>query len=90
MLCCFGCAPKNSNSTSNKNRDEIWGTNEEMLTDPSTLSVKEQEKILKKAKEEEERACREAERVVQWVRRESARFDASTIEDLVSKEGKLK
>jgi hypothetical protein len=61
-----------------------------MLTDLSTLSVREQEKRLKKAKEEEERACREAERVVQWVRRESARFDASAMVDLVSKEGKLK
>lgn len=59
-----------------------------MLTDLSTLSVEEQERRLKKAKEAEERACREAERVVQWVRKESARFDASAIDGLViSKEG---
>ncbi|KAF3335913.1 hypothetical protein FCM35_KLT20420 [Carex littledalei] len=90
MLCCFGCAPKNNRSSGNKNKDEIWGSNEEMLTDLSTLSVKEQAKRLKKAKEEEEIACREAEKVVQWVRRESARFDASTVDDLVSKEGQIK
>ncbi|PSR93595.1 Pullulanase [Actinidia chinensis var. chinensis] len=56
-----------------------WGKNDEMLSDMSTFSVKEQKRRLKKAKEEEEKVVKEAERVVQWVKQESARMDVSTI-----------
>ncbi|CAJ1930886.1 unnamed protein product [Sphenostylis stenocarpa] len=65
--------------------DVEWGKNDEMmLSDRSTFCVKEQEKRLKKALEEEERVSKEAERVVQWVKQESARIDVSTIKSILS------
>ncbi|KAI4327931.1 hypothetical protein L6164_020339 [Bauhinia variegata] len=61
-----------------------WGKNDEILTDTSTFSVKEQERRLKKALEEEDRVSREAERVIQWVKQESARMDVSSIKTMLS------
>lgn len=61
-----------------------WGKNDEMLSDMSTFSVKEQEKRLKKALEEEEKVSKEAERVVQWVKQESARIDVSALKSVLS------
>ncbi|KAH7865440.1 hypothetical protein Vadar_006730 [Vaccinium darrowii] len=61
-----------------KNRKD-WGKREEMLSDMSTFSVDEQERRLKAAVEEEEKAVKDAERVVKWVRQESLRMDVSTV-----------
>lgn len=61
-----------------------WGKNDEILSDMSTFSVKEQESRLKKALEEEERVSKEAERLVKWVKQESARIDVSTIKSILS------
>lgn len=63
-----------------------WGKNDEILSDTSTFSVKEQERRLKKALEEEERASKEAERIVKWVKQESARIDVSAIKSILSDE----
>lgn len=41
-------------------------------------------KGLKKALEEEERVSKEAERLVKWVKQESARIDVSTIKSILS------
>ncbi|KAJ1431174.1 hypothetical protein SESBI_07416 [Sesbania bispinosa] len=64
------------------------GKNDEILSDISTFSVKEQERRLKKALEDEARASREAERIVQWVKQESARIDVSTIKSILSDDEK--
>lgn len=62
-----------------KNRRD-WEKREEMLSDMSTFSVEEQERRLKAAAEEEEKAVKEAERVVKWVKQESLRMDVSTVD----------
>ncbi|WVZ10076.1 hypothetical protein V8G54_014606 [Vigna mungo] len=61
-----------------------WGKNDEMLSDRSTFSVKEQEKRLKKALEEEEKVSKEAERVVQWVKHESAKINLSAVKSVLN------
>ena len=45
---------------------------------------------MKKALKEEEKASREAEKVVEWVKQASARIDVSTIDQLLSGEEKSK
>ncbi|KAI8555351.1 hypothetical protein RHMOL_Rhmol05G0168100 [Rhododendron molle] len=62
-----------------KNRRD-WEKREEMLSDMSTFSVEEQERRLKAAVEKEEKAVKEAERVVKWVKQESLRMDVSTVD----------
>lgn len=64
--------------------DKRWEKNDEILSDLSTFSVKEQERKLKKALEEEEKISREAEKVVKWVKQESARMDSSVIKTVLS------
>ncbi|TKY70162.1 hypothetical protein E2542_SST06449 [Spatholobus suberectus] len=87
MLLCF--STKKSVARSGKGSGVLssehveWGKNDEILSDVSTFSVKEQDKRLKKALEEEERVSKEAERVVQWVKQESARIDVSTIKSIL-------
>lgn len=61
-----------------------WGKNDEILSDMSTFSVKEQERRLKKALEEEKKVSMEAERIAHWVKQESARIDVSTINSILS------
>ncbi|KAK7309473.1 hypothetical protein RJT34_06228 [Clitoria ternatea] len=77
--CCFCFSSKKSLE---------WGKNDEMLSDMSTFSVKEQERRLKKALQEEKRVSKEAERVVQWVKQESARIDDSVIKSVLSHDQK--
>ncbi|KAK7252566.1 hypothetical protein RIF29_36610 [Crotalaria pallida] len=86
---CFSISTKKTSVARNVNNSESsnhheWGKNDEILSDMSTFSAKEQERRLKKALEEEERVSREAERVVQWVKQESARIDTSTIKAILS------
>lgn len=76
-----------SNGVSSSGNDN-WGKNDELLSDVSTFSVKEQERRLKKAVEDEKKAKVEAERVVQWVKQESARIDAATIKSILDDEHK--
>ncbi|XP_042503291.1 uncharacterized protein LOC122080397 [Macadamia integrifolia] len=67
-----------------------WGKNDEILSDMSTFSLKEQQKKLKKALKEEEKVTREAEKVVDWVKQASARIDISAIEEILSENEKSK
>ncbi|KAK2373601.1 hypothetical protein P8452_46568 [Trifolium repens] len=55
-----------------------------LLSDMTTLCVKEQEKRLKKALEEEKKLSIEAGRVVKWVKQESSKFDSSAIKSIIS------
>ncbi|XP_075641133.1 uncharacterized protein LOC142612852 [Castanea sativa] len=92
VACCF-CFSTNKNGGKKSRRYEVsgsniegkrWGKNDEILSDLSTFSVKEQERKLKKALEEEEKISREAEKVVKWVKQESARMDVSVIKTVLS------
>jgi nucleoid DNA-binding protein len=55
-----------------------------LLSDMTTFSVKQQERRLKKALEEEKKVSIEAERIVQWVKQESSRIDSSTIKSILN------
>ncbi|CAL9053830.1 unnamed protein product [Musa banksii] len=88
--CCFGCYGARESTRKGKSNevhgaaslDEArWGSNQGILTDFSTFSVEEQRRRLKRALEEEERASKEAEKVVRWVKQASARIDTSTVND---------
>ncbi|XP_045813829.1 uncharacterized protein LOC123907558 [Trifolium pratense] len=89
--CCFcfstkkGVVARNNKSRGVSSSDHVeWKTNDEILSDMSNFSVKEQEKRLKKALKEEKKVCTEAERVVQWVKQESSRIDSYTINSILS------
>ncbi|XP_042445306.1 uncharacterized protein LOC122030197 [Zingiber officinale] len=78
MLRCFRCCgAKNEQPADHGGR---WRSksksNDEILTDASTFSVKEQQRNLEKALEEEKKASREAKKVVEWVKQQSARMEA--------------
>ncbi|KAJ4951952.1 hypothetical protein NE237_028784 [Protea cynaroides] len=87
--CCFCYSSKKLAKKKSKNsgvaeldlggRD--WGKNDEILSDMSTFSLKEQQKRLKKALKEEGKVTQESEKVVEWVKQASARIDVSTVED---------
>ncbi|MED6142948.1 hypothetical protein PIB30_002235 [Stylosanthes scabra] len=62
---------------SSSEQAKLWGEKEGMLSDMSTFSVKEQEKRLKKALQDEENLSMEAQRVVHWVTHQSAKIDVS-------------
>lgn len=86
---CFWCSPKKaSHKKSKENQDKgiglDWGKNDEFLSDLSTFSTKEQQKMLKKAMKEEEKISREAEKIVKWAKQASSRFSVSGIEDELS------
>ncbi|KAF8412599.1 hypothetical protein HHK36_000568 [Tetracentron sinense] len=97
-ICCFCYSSKRVTRKRGKSdgvaeidaNDRDWGQNDEILSDMSTFSVKEQQQRLKKALKEEEKISREAEKVVEWVKQESARMDVSAIQDMISDERKAK
>lgn len=88
--CCFCFSTKKDDAKINKTRgvsslgQAEWKKNDEILSDMSTFSVKEQERRLKKALEEEKKVKFEAERVVQWVKQESSRIDVSMVDSILS------
>ncbi|XP_043696035.1 uncharacterized protein LOC122646527 [Telopea speciosissima] len=90
--CCFCFSPKKLAKKRAKNNGVVeldmdgrdWGKNDEILSDMSTFSLKEQQKKLKKALKEEDKITQEAEKVVEWVKQASARIDISAIEDVLS------
>lgn len=88
---CFLCSPKKVSRKKNKqNRGLDLGLDDEFLSDVSNFSVTSQRKMIKKAMEEEEKICREAEKIVKWAKHASARMDVSGIEDELSDEENLK
>jgi len=88
--CCFCFSNKkdaariNKSSGVSRSGHVEWKKNDEILSDMSTFSVKEQERRLKKALEEEKKVNTEADRVVQWVKQESSRIDVSAIKSILS------
>ncbi|KAL6536315.1 hypothetical protein OROGR_012889 [Orobanche gracilis] len=87
---CFLCSPKKV-SSKKKNKENRgldlgfdWGKNHELLSDLSNFSVNSQKKMKKKAVEEEERICREADKIVRWAKQASARMVVSNIENEIS------
>lgn len=86
---CFLCSPKRA---SRKKSKENWGLNlgfesgksDEFLSDLSNFSVNSQKRMIKKAMEEEDKICREAEKIVKWAKQASARIEMSGIEDEMS------
>ena len=92
LACCFCFSTKKSSyAKKSKSINGVlgsdhteWPKNDEILSDLSTFSVKEQERRLKKALEEEEKVSKEAEKMVKWVKQESARIDDSAIEAILS------
>ncbi|KAK6116935.1 hypothetical protein DH2020_049310 [Rehmannia glutinosa] len=86
---CFLCSPKKMSRKKNKENRGLdlgldWGKHDELLSDLSNFSVNSQRKMIKKAMEDEERICREAEKIVKWAKHASARMDISDIEDELS------
>jgi hypothetical protein len=86
---CFWCYPKKASHKKSKENQDTgigldWGKNDEFLSDLSTFSTKEQQKMLKKAMKEEEKISREAEKIVKWAKQASARLSVSGIEDELS------
>ncbi|CAI9771653.1 unnamed protein product [Fraxinus pennsylvanica] len=86
---CFWCSPKKGlRKNSKENRgldiDLEWGKNDEFLSDLSSFSSKRQKKTIMKALKEEEKICREAEKIVKWAKQASAGMDVSRIEDELS------
>ncbi|KAF3614619.1 putative seven transmembrane domain-containing tyrosine-protein kinase 1-like [Capsicum annuum] len=86
---CFWCSPKKGSSKKGKENRSVsmglkWGKDDELLSDLSTFSLKNQEKLMKKAMEEQEKVNREAEKIVKWAKQASARMDVLSIEDELS------
>lgn len=83
---CLWCSPRKSSVKKNKENKVLnvnldWGKNDEVLSDLSTFSGKNQQKLLKKALKEEEKISKEAEKIVKWAKQASARMEISGIED---------
>ncbi|CAN4076506.1 unnamed protein product [Withania somnifera] len=87
---CFWCSPKKGLSKKGKENSGVsmgmkWGKDDDdFLSDLSTFSLKTQEKLMKKAMEEQEKINREAEKIVKWAKQASVRMDVSSIEDELS------
>ncbi|XP_059662413.1 uncharacterized protein LOC132308368 [Cornus florida] len=94
-ICCFWYSSRSNNGKkkSQGGRDVEnngdWGKTDEILSDMSTFSVKEQDRRLKKAMKEEDRVSRQAERVVEWVKQESARMDVSVVNSVLREDNEL-
>ncbi|KAI9177402.1 hypothetical protein LWI28_014788 [Acer negundo] len=88
---CLWCSPKSSSKKKSKDKENRvlsssldWGKTDEFLSDLSTFSAKEQQKMLKKAIKEEEKVSREAEKIVKWAKQASTRMRAHDSEDELS------
>ncbi|KAH6774329.1 hypothetical protein C2S52_002718 [Perilla frutescens var. hirtella] len=86
---CFLCSPKRASRKKSKENRGLdlgidCGKRDEFLSDLSNFSVNSRKKMIKKAMEEEDRICREAEKIVKWAKQASARMEISGIEDELS------
>ncbi|MED6142949.1 hypothetical protein PIB30_002236 [Stylosanthes scabra] len=81
---CFWCSPKKDSRKKSKEVD--WSVvgwdkdDDEFLSDLGSLSSKKQQKILKKALKEEQKISREAQKIVEWAKQESARMNVNVID----------
>lgn len=91
---CLWCSPKSSSKKQNK-RDRVrsltrtfdWkskSTSDELFSDLSVFSTKEQEKIMKEVMKEEEKVNREAEKIVKWAKQASMKIKVRDSEDELS------
>lgn len=93
---CFWCSPKKASmKKSNENRvlgsGFDWDLNDDFLPDISVFSVKEQQKMLKKAMKEQEKISKEAAKIVKWAKQSSSsRMNSYGIEDELSDEERTK
>lgn len=72
-------------------KDELESLSDnEILTDLSTFSLKSQRKQHKKAVKEEQKVNQDAEDLVKWVKQASARMDDGVLNDLLSDEEEFK
>ncbi|GMH09138.1 hypothetical protein Nepgr_010978 [Nepenthes gracilis] len=91
---CLCFSPKRGSGKSSK-RNVIaswglnWGKYDEISSDFGSFSSKEQRKMLNKAMREEQKISREAEKIVKWAKRASARMDVSNIIDELSPDNLL-
>lgn len=84
---CFLCSPKSRKKNKENRGLDLgldWGKHDQILSDLNSYSMNNQRKMIKKAMEEEEKICREAEKIVKWAKHASARMDFSDIEDEIS------
>ncbi|KAK4435619.1 hypothetical protein Salat_0725400 [Sesamum alatum] len=83
FLCCrkLQVSRKKSKHDRGLGRELDWMKHDEFLSDLSSLSVKNEEKMMKKAVMEEEQICREAEKIVKWAKYASVMMDVSGVED---------
>ncbi|KAH0729718.1 hypothetical protein KY290_000848 [Solanum tuberosum] len=83
-----GFVEKQSKSKGKENRGVSmglkWAKGDEFLSDLCIFSSKNQEKLMKKAMEKQEKINREAEKIVKWAKQASARMDVSSIEEELS------
>lgn len=86
MICCFWYSSKIEKGKDDHDERDCQMENKDVVANITVLSAAEQKQRLKKAREEEERVIQEAEIVIEWVKRESARMDASVIKNIVSKD----
>jgi hypothetical protein len=86
---CFWCSPKKFSGKKSKENQirsmELnWGNDDQLLSDLSIFSSREQERILKKAMKEQEKVNREAEKIVKWAKQASMRMEISSVESELS------
>ncbi|KAH7577417.1 hypothetical protein ACOSP7_001680 [Xanthoceras sorbifolium] len=86
---CLWCSPKSGSKKKSKENRVLsssleWGNTDELLSDLTTFSAKEQQKMLKKAMKEEEKVSREAEKIVKWAKQASMRIRVHDSEDELS------
>lgn len=86
MICCFWYSSKTEKGKDDYDAGDCQMENKDVVANITTLSAAEQNQRLKKAREEEERVIKEAEIVIEWVKRESVRMDASVIKSIVSED----
>ncbi|XP_022772182.1 uncharacterized protein LOC111314833 [Durio zibethinus] len=83
---CFGCSPKRLFKKQDK-AYRVPGTaldSDEFLSDLATFSVKQGQKMLRKALKEQDKISREAEKIVSWSKQASARMNFHGMEDDLS------
>ncbi len=85
--CIFWCSPKKASQSphqkkSKENGLDYWGgMDDDFLSDLTTFSTKQQQKLLKKAMKEEQKISQEADKIVKWAKQASARLSVSDIPD---------
>ncbi|XP_043687162.1 uncharacterized protein LOC122638320 [Telopea speciosissima] len=95
--CWLWCSPKKVSRKKDKKKrvedllDTLdWDKDDELLSDWSMFSPKDQQKKLKKALKEEEKVAREAKKVVEWAKQASARMNVSVTPDVSSDDERFK